>query len=280
MRRIGFIVFVFLLASPCHAFKPQEQHDPISQQAISLYQSCTGRIIPNDLTEIFIQKVIAEDDKNLERLTNWHFYNNKGKIERYYLFFYGANDKTFQKLVEQLNGLLASPQPRKIELYKIAGRLAHHIQDMSTPPHVMPIYHVADDRFENYMPTHPPDVNPADFCKVLKEPVISPSDLLEEAAQNTLKAVAGPVVFDSVKNVEHETWMKFWGGADNPDLTGFKTYGEYGDVFGMLPPCRSDVCRLYDKDTYDRFFNECHMRAVRDTVRLLLFMDQVSRERR
>ncbi|MCX5849173.1 MAG: hypothetical protein NTW65_06965 [Deltaproteobacteria bacterium] len=274
MRSMCFIVLIFLLASPCHAFKPREQHDPISKKAISLYQICTGHAIPEELSNVFIERVVAEDDISLARLGNWHFYNNGNKIGRYYLLFYGANDKTFQKLLKKLENLIASSQPRKEEIYKVAGHIAHHIQDMNAPAHVMPIYHVGEDKFDNYTPASVFGVNITEFCKALSGPVIVPSDLLEQAAQNTLKAVSGQVVFNSDKTFKNETWMKFWGGPENRDLAGFKTYGEYKNVFGLVPPCDSSVCGSYDKDTYDRFFNECYMRAVMDTARLLLFLDQ------
>jgi hypothetical protein len=274
MRRLWCIVLIFLLASPCHAFKPKEQHDPISRQALSIYQACTGRVIPEALSKVFIEKVVAEDDASIERLTNWHFYNNGNRIGRYYLFFYGANDKTFQKLLIKLDRLLALREPSPEEIYKVAGRIAHHIQDMSTPPHVVPIYHYKGDKFENYTPSSVSGENISEFCKVLNGPVTAPGDLFEQAAQDTLKAIVGPVVFDSGKTIENETWMKFWGGTDDNHLAGFKTYGAYGNVFGMIPPCANQICRLYDKNTYDRFFNECYMRAVMDTVRLLLFIDQ------
>ncbi|MGD0277897.1 MAG: hypothetical protein ABSC11_01180 [Smithella sp.] len=266
-------VLIFLLEATCHAFNPVE-HGSISRQATSLYEACTGRVIPEELSKVFIKRAVAEDNISLERITNWHFYNNGNKIGRYYLLFYGANDKTFRKLSKKLDSLFASGEFSSKEIYKVAGRIAHHIQDMSVPAHVVPIYHWKDDKFENYTPASGIRENTSELCKMLNGPVIAPLDLLEQSAQNTLKAIAGPVVFDSGETMENETWMKFWGGSDNEDLAGFKTYGAYGNVFGMVPACNSPVCRSYNKDTYDRFFNERYMRAVIDTVRLLLFIDQ------
>jgi len=272
------IFIIFLVVSDCLAFKPEEQHYPISKKAISLYQDCTGHVIPGELAKVFIDEVVAEDNISLERLGNWHFYNNGKRIGRYYFLFYGANDKTFQKLLTRLESLLASRGARPEEIYKVAGHIAHHIQDMNCPAHVMPIYHVSEDKFDNYKPISIPGENTSGLCAILKEPVMPPRDIFEQAAQNTLKAVAGSVVFDSGRSVENETWMKFWGGPDDKDLDGFKTYGAYGNVFGLIPPCASQICRLYNKNTYDRFFNECYMRAVIDTMRLLLFINQRGKE--
>lgn len=274
MRHLWCVPLILLMISPCHAFKPEEQHGPISSQAIAVYQACTGRAISEELSKAFIEKAVGEDDMSLERMGNWHFYNNGDKIGRYYILFYGSNDKIFRKLVEELDILLESAEPNPKKIYKTAGRIAHHIQDMSTPPHVVPVYHYKDDAFENYTPSSVFRENTPELCGALKSPVVVPDDIFEQAAQNTLKAVASPVVFDSAKTVEKETWKKFWGGTNDKNLDGFKNYGVYGNVFGVIPPCCSPVCRLYSKDTFDRFFNGCYGRAVTDTVRLLFFVDQ------
>lgn len=280
MKKARYIFLIFLLASPCHAFKPAEQHEPISKQALSYYQKCTGQTIPEEYSGEFIDGVVSEDDVTMERLLNWHFYNNRNRIGTYYLLFYGANDKIFQKLLLRLESLLDSDAPRPEAIYKIAGRLAHHIQDMSAPAHVIPVYHVGDDKFDHYMPITSSDENISEYCRALNEPVKTPRAIFEQAAQNTLKDVQAPVAFESGKTFENETWMKFWGGPDDKDLEGFKTYGVYGNVFGVMPPCKSTACRLYGKETYDRFFNACHKKAIMDTMQLILHINQSGRRLR
>jgi len=264
-----------MLASSCYTFE-QEKHELISDSAASLYETCTGRAIPRELLSAFAQGATDEDEWGLIRPLNWHFYNNGHRIGHYWKFIFycnGSNEKIYHQRVQTLDGLLASKAPA-IKIYAAAGRVAHHIQDMSVPPHVMPIYHLGDDNFDNYIPASRPAADTASICKDVNGTIVEPLELLEWAAQNTLKTVAQPVVFANGKTLENETWMKFWGGPDDQDLSGFKTYGEYGNVFGTIPPCKNSTCRAYDRKTYDKFYNEAYMRAVADTVRLFIYLDQ------
>jgi hypothetical protein len=275
MRLILKIILILMLASSCHAFEP-ERHELISNSAASLYKACTGHAIPEELLSAFAQGTADEDERGLTRALNWHFYNNGHRIGRYWKFIFycnGSNEKIYHRRVQTLDGLFAS-KSSAIKIYAATGRVAHHIQDMSVPPHVMPIYHLGNDNFDNYVPASRPAAGTAAICKDVNGTVVEPLDLLELAAQNTLKAVAKLVVFADDKTLENDTWMKFWGGTADQDLSGFKTYGEYGNLFGIIPPCESSICRAYDRNTYDRFYNEAYMRAVTDTVRLFIYLDQ------
>jgi hypothetical protein len=268
-------MLILMLASSGYAFE-QEKHELISNSAASLYETCAGRAIPGELLSAFAQGAADEDELGLTRALNWHFYNNGHRIGRYWKFIFycnGSNEKIYHQRVRTLDGLFAS-KASAIKIYAAAGRVAHHIQDMSVPPHVMPIYHVGNDNFDNYAPASMPATDATAICKEVKGTIIELFELLERAAQNTLHAVAQPVVFADGKTLENETWMKFWGGPDDQDLSGFKTYGEYGNLFGTIPPCKSSICRAYDRNTYDRFYNEAYMRAVADTVRLFIYLDQ------
>jgi hypothetical protein len=268
-------MLILMLASSCYAFEP-ERHELISNSAASLYETCTGRAISKELLFAFAKSAADEDEWGLTRALNWHFYNNGHRIGHYWKFIFycnGSNEKIYHQRVQTLDGMLTA-KASAIKIYAAAGRVAHHIQDMSVPPHVMPIYHLGDDNFDNYIPVSMPAADNAAICKEVNGTVVEPFELLERAAQNTLKAVAKPVVFADGKTFENETWMKFWGGPDDQDLSGFKTYGEYGNIFGIISPCKSSICRAYDRNTYDRFYNEAYMRAVADTVRLFIYLDQ------
>ncbi|MBN1364723.1 MAG: hypothetical protein JW976_07965 [Syntrophaceae bacterium] len=254
--------------------KPSK-HKLFSSQAALIYKACTGKAIPEKLIKAFGLGSVNEDYSGLTRAVNWHFYNRDKKIGHYWKFFLfcnGSNENIFKERISSLEKMIISRESRQ-KIYEIAGRIAHHIQDMSSPPHVMPIYHVGNDKFDNYEFV---DQRVADAVPVYKDVMmfIEPFDLLERAAQNTIKAVAEPVVFNNGKVIKGETWMKFWGGPDDKQLSGFKTYGKYGNVFGSIPLCESDVCREYNRDTFDRFYAECYKRAVTDTVRLLIYLDR------
>jgi hypothetical protein len=116
--------------------------------------------------------------------------------------------------------------------------------------------------------------DPALICKDVQASLAGPYDLLENAAQLTLRKVDKKVVFGSAKTIDGETWMKFWGGPESKDYKGFRTYGAYGNRFGSIPPCANPDCPPYDDKVYASFYGDCYRRAVADTVRLLIYLDR------
>ena len=277
MRSILNIILILILVSACYAFEPQK-HKSISNRGVCIYEACTGHAIPEELSSAFAKGALDEDEIGLTRLLNWHFYNNDKKLGHYWKFIFycnGSNERIFRKRLDKLEAMFISKTPKR-DIYAQAGRVAHHIQDMSSPPHVMPIYHIGRDKFDGYEyePRLVSVVDTTAICTDISESVVYPLELLERAAQNTLKAVRNPVVFKAGITVENETWMKFWGGPEDKELSGFKTYGEYGNVFGTIPPCKNGVCCLYQGITFDKFYNECYLRSVTDTIRLLIYLDQ------
>jgi hypothetical protein len=83
----------------------------------------------------------------LHRLLNWHFYGR-----RLGLFPNTPLKRTslprLMHLITQLRdsevGKPAEGETRAV----IIGRILHQIQDMSCPPHVIPVYHVSKDLYE------------------------------------------------------------------------------------------------------------------------------------
>lgn len=275
MRLLLSIISIFILALPSYAFEP-DKHKEFSHRAIEGYQACTGRSIPSPYIYAFARGSAREDDPTFHRALNWHFYNRDKKIGHYWKFFLycnGSNELIYNERLEALVKMIARKKPLE-DIYEQAGRVAHHIQEMSSPSHVAPIYHVYEDRFDIYAPVNLPVFDEMTICEDLKGHRYKPSELLEQAAQRTLKATESPVIFGDGKTVEGEIWMNFWGGPEDQDLAGFKTYGKYGNVFGKTPPCRSESCGAYDKTVYDRFYHECYRRAAQDTMRLLIYLDQ------
>jgi len=257
---------------PAGAFEPQT-HAMFCRDAARIYQACTGHVVSTEWIARLTEGSVHEDDLSLERVLNWHFYNNDGKIGKYWKYFFychGSNERIFKRRLETLDRLIAEKKSLP-EIYTMAGRIVHHIQDMSSPPHVMPIYHVGSDRFDKYKSAS--GTLDAEICSEMQAGAHHPLDLLENAAQNTLKAVNRSVVFDGQKTFENETWLKFWGGPEDENLVGFRTYGLYGNVFGESP-CNSGICLLYNKRVYDDFFGECSRRAITDTVRFLMYLDE------
>ena len=88
----------------------------------------------------------GEDAPSWQRLSNWHFFrsNDEMPTSRWLRF-----DSRYR--VEELAQSLK--QCQESERYDLIGRLLHHIQDMSTPSHVTPIYHggIPSDPYESWL---------------------------------------------------------------------------------------------------------------------------------
>jgi hypothetical protein len=169
---------------------------------------------------------------------------------------------------------LAEGNRDKKEMFMAMGRAAHHIQDMSSPPHAVPIYHTCFDRFDKYPSKTVYGKDLSRFVAGLESMVMEPSELLDRAAKDTLDAVEGPVVFTEGGVDVRETWLKFWGGPPDRKYDGFGTYGEYGNAFGKIPPSDDETGKRYDEKTYALFFDGCIERAVMNTVHLLMLLDK------
>lgn len=274
-----FLLMCFCLSViPAYAFEPQK-HAEFSSDAIALYKACTGKFVPGKVAQAFAEGAEDEDNPTPTRGRNWHFYNNGGKIGHYWrLVFFrcnGSNEEIFKKRVEKLQKLIEEKASTE-DIYAAAGRVAHHIQDMSSPPHVLPIYHTDEDRFDKYEPATVPNLATNAICNSLQGNIVTPNELLESAAQATLAAVAAPVVFSGGEKIESETWAKFWGGGSDKKYKGFSIYGAYGNTYGVRILNADSANRAkYDQTIFDNFFNERRNRAVIDTVQLLRYVDKL-----
>lgn len=277
MRKL--FILCLLCCNSAFAFEPQK-HVEFSHDAAGLYNTCSGNSIAENDSNAFASGARKEDNPWPERGLNWHFYNNSGKIGEYrrYLFFNcnGSNEKIFAKRLAELKGLISEKAPKE-DIYEAAGRVAHHIQDMSSPPHVVPIYHTSEDRFDKYLPGALPDSFSAETCKSLMGKVnISPDELLQSAAVATISAISTPVFFVGTGEVSGETWEKFWVGEDDKVYEGFISYGVYGNTYGKVVASTREKNRIkYNQETFVNFFNERRNHAVIDSALMLLYVDQL-----
>ena len=296
-----FLLILILLAVPitAPAFE-RNKHIEFSLDAVSLYKACTNTFVSGNVAMALAQGANDEDIPNLVRSSNWHFYANDGKVDRDGVFLFLAWDRTNENIfltrtdaldellkdeAEGLKKMIGHETEEKIrkfreksgeKIYAAAGRVAHHIQDMSSPPHVMPNFHMGGDAFDKHEPNSVPNLATQEICAEIGSKTTSTyPELLNEAAKKTLKTVATPVQFASGYKDETETWEKFWSSEkDERSKHGFLPYGKYGKTFGIVDTSGGNVNRSrYDKATFDAYFNEQRKQAIMNTVRLLMFID-------
>jgi hypothetical protein len=162
------------------------------------------------------------EDLNLHvKWTGWHhFYFPEGSLET---ALRQASDSRVRELWEE--ALEAARHGDLGRAFDRAGHLAHHLQDMASPPHVVPVNHGPTDRFEGYGVR-------ASLARAQGRQVapLSGQEAQQALARETLAAVrsdslpapGGPI-----------PWSAFWAEPATHDSAAFGDYGgEAGNAFG------------------------------------------------
>lgn len=255
-------------------------HVKISKRAIELYEELN----PSKSEQIkewaapFTDGSGKEDeiDISFQRLLNWHFYDPGSRLGDAWWGIRRSNRKRVEALAGKLTESAGSCLP---ETYVLAGRLAHHIQDMSSPPHVVPVYHMKD-RFDGYATDKIIDVKltPAQLDTIRNEKrkltFETLIELLENEAKRTILKVECPVIFDGRQIADD--WTDFWrkyeltgAGCGRKPCSHFGCYGKnkFGEETGQFTPA-----------VYDMFYKEQIASAVGETLRLLIILHGSSKE--
>ncbi|MDK9706104.1 MAG: hypothetical protein OEL83_03550 [Desulforhopalus sp.] len=279
MKYCAHIVKMLLLLFAC--FLPVasswgfevDAHGMISQRAATLF----AEHYPEQSTKLasFIQAFIkgskTEDDINitLQRAFNWHFADPGSRLGRTWWGAYRANTHRFADLIDQL---AAADKGDKEAVFEIAGRLAHHIQDMRSPPHAVPIFHTSGEKFDEYgkEKTLSYALDTEQIRTVMSQPLridfASLDALRQEAAIDTKQQVDSPVVFQG--NVIAPNWWEFWMGFEQvgsacgkEPVEGFGCFGKsvYGIETGVFTP-----------EVFTWFHEQQIRKAIADTLWLLV----------
>ncbi len=242
-------------------------HQKITRRAIELYQlHCPGPFSGhlNRYAEDIVEGSKEADTKPLTiRATNWHFYpaNERLKPIKTRLLglmpitIYPTSDHILRRRIDELDKEIR--KGISDDIFNLVGRILHHIQDMSTPAHVVPVYHGLDvldlvedeinvrDSFEEYSERNIDSVlggiivDHARFQELVHAPQ-PPDALYDHAARRTLKTLYGPDQgFQArVNGVSARLgWDSYWcpwssDETDEASLHGFGSYGPLGHAFG------------------------------------------------
>lgn len=136
-------------------------HRDFTCAAFRVFERKKNKTVAIEVKKLLIQSSDDEDNAGNEffqRAFNWHFYNNGGHIKNKLWRGRRTSEKRIGKLIDRVDEYLGkfekSPtQLNAIKLLDVAGRLAHHIQDMRTPTHVVPVYHgpTTKDAYETFI---------------------------------------------------------------------------------------------------------------------------------
>jgi len=274
-------------------------HIKITKKAIKLYLARAERSHSRSFGEYegsIVRGCVIEDIFPLhERLTKWHFYPENKALKpgrRKVMGVMLSVDPTSKQLcddrVERLEREIEAGPSRK--LFRLVGRVLHHVQDMSTPAHVVPVYHdpIAPDSYESYSRKHTEerlrsvDVS-RDRFSALQSDLGGPFDLYDNGAQATLA-----YLYESERRFsrlvdgkkDEFTCDEFWkrssgkgAGAEVRGGQGFGGYGLLGRHFGKTRLKVSGNVHEVAADVFRTLHQDLVQKAVDDSLKVLMFAE-------
>lgn len=142
-RLLASIVALLVLAPPARAFD-LDAHRQLTTRAVALEAAAHPEIGARVLD--LVASNLGED---LNLVVKWgafnHYFNPMGSVRTTWR---STSDARVSGLQEELRHALAAGDEG--EVWLLAGAILHHVQDMASPPHVVPVEHGIGDGFEGY----------------------------------------------------------------------------------------------------------------------------------
>jgi hypothetical protein len=225
--------------------------------------------------ETIAKGTVFEDKPTLERILNWHFYRAPDSTipQRRYLFIKPTSEHELRKHI----GLMRQYDTDNKERYEQLGRVLHHIQDMSTPSHVLAIYHdhKVEDHFETFVEQHKHTITTESVDFPDDDDLIDLEAIYHRAAEVTADYIdEGAVEVHFEETPLHLPLSDFWQSSkisENPKLKGFGTYGKLHTCFAS----DSTNAHVIDHDDLLAIQNDLCSLAIADTCRALLYADSL-----
>ena len=270
--RVAVWALLLFGSAPAFAYEPQI-HQQLTFLAARQFNECAQnhpqiqRLSALDTRYVVRSNAAQADGNFFVRMFRWNYYNRLDQSNRtaWYLI-----DTRFHQHFEGLLENVDEPKDRQQQLRDL-GRLVNYIQNVTSPPHVVPVYTGRwwrlswSDRFDSF---------PLDAARVEAaiagncEPLVSSTktsykDVLVAVAESTIEAVREPIYGFPT------TWESYWKLAEKSDEFG--EYGPAGNHFGVRAQFRcgkGERCLLLKDDPlYRDFAFERHVAAALATMR-------------
>lgn len=241
------------------------------------------------------------------RVTNWHFYNRNLDQDVIHqpvwsfmepLTVHLSSDRILQKRYNQLKEEGTKRSLR--DCCNLTGRILHHIQDMSSPSHVVPVFHgpLVPDSFETYLQNtylaqddrlskmlldgplnrnHLIPLPETTILQVYREAAESTLNLLKPENSNCRAIVNG--------QPRELPWTYFWVGKQTPQegaypsdckFSGFGTFGPLGKNFGTTGEIRADgKSYRIEGEVYDELCRRLVEEMLFNSIRALFLLEPI-----
>ncbi|WP_373000197.1 hypothetical protein [Sulfurimonas sp.] len=259
-----------------------EAHRMITDIAISRCGDVLSEKMKSFKTEI-IQGTDDEDSTQFySRITNWHFYRANDLIPKTVNRYYGECKTTSEDILQKRIDDMKSFSTDDKEYYNNLGRVIHHIQDMSTPSHVVPVYHALfiKDHFEKYMVKH---INESDLrdAVLLDNEVIDFKSIYNKSAIETLNYVDNTSFnAEDIYSITVDLPLSMFWESYNPNKNSIKGFGSYGTLHKAFKKIKDKTEVSVDdytiqKEELDKINVYVYNKALQDTCEALIYANQL-----
>ncbi len=256
----GFaFVSTFLAAASAQAFSIDD-HEAITRQAVIEYNRCFPANPVTPSAEAAITAANRGEDLNVFR--KWATYSHYFHPEKRIDMRRKDSSERILDLVEDLRRHEGDVE----EIEHDIGHVLHHIQDMASPPHVVPVNHWLTDGFESFdvqMPSAPAGSN----CASVVANATSFEAIFAKAAKATLQNVRQGRL--SAKAGARAQLIPLTGYWEESADDRFGEYGVFGNAFGDSRVKASGVSYAVDSKEY-RAFKAAQLRLAVDATKSAL----------
>ncbi|MCW8894418.1 MAG: hypothetical protein OQK48_00875 [Sulfurimonas sp.] len=313
-----FVAALIALSSNTQAYEAKTVHEPLLNTALTIYNECFPGDTMYDIVEDAKSRVIAGNiamDEGLKfnifdvlslrgekvfskakRPFNWHFYNpNKEDMSRA-----GLVEQSHIRLWQGLKDGLKSNEKNYNKLLFIGG-LIHLVEDITSPAHVVPVYHgptvisvigpktlkplvtymqeykdkykhMIKDNIDYIAPDTQRLLNELQHDNLLCHEIDTNSETLEEirfnAATKTLNLLK-----QEIPECPNFTWQEFWTPPKSDEYFGKYYIKNNSPLFGqegLMTLENGSTCKFKENDPrYEDFVYSLHLNAVKADLKLL-----------
>ena len=166
------------------------------------------------------------------------------------------------------------------QFYNYLGRIIHHIQDMSTPSHVLPIYHgpkfpltlaigMINDHFETFIEKNDSYISLENIdTDISIDNIEDLEDIYQKAATDMLKNILK--IDEDISNRPYSHFWKHCTEEEYSKINGFGKYGECHDYFLNIP--KNNQYNI-SKEMLLNIQDLITKHAIVNTVKALLFIN-------
>lgn len=197
-------------------------HRLLTQRGVQLYTRCYAQhFAPTELKMLIAGNLSEDYNLAVKWLKNSHYYNPNKWVRTLY------RDDAAYRVQYLLEKLSRAGQPQ----LHLLGKIIHFVQDVASPPHVMPIVHGLRDGFESFKLAAVATIDLDQPCP--PSTPAAPPALLKREARRTLASTRDTAIAQKNGRRYEFSWQLFWSEGLG---SRFGYYGFFGNNFGQTRP--------------------------------------------